>query len=42
MPRWDLVFVLLVAVLWSATPASAAEFTGRTSIIDGDTIEIHG
>lgn len=36
-----LLFALLVALLWS--PASApAQITGTPSVIDGDTIEVHG
>lgn len=32
----------LLLLLLLASPASAAEFIGQASVIDGDTIEIHG
>jgi endonuclease YncB( thermonuclease family) len=32
----------LVALLALCAPACSAELTGRASVIDGDTIEIHG
>jgi len=37
-------FLAFVAALLTAAPApaSAADLTGRASVIDGDTIEIHG
>jgi endonuclease YncB( thermonuclease family) len=34
-------FALAALLCWS-TAASADDLTGRTSVIDGDTIEIHG
>ncbi len=33
---------LVVAIFLFTTPAAAADFTGRASVMDGDTIEIHG
>jgi endonuclease YncB( thermonuclease family) len=38
MPRLSLIIVALFA----SWVAAAADLTGRASVIDGDTIEIHG
>lgn len=38
---WPLI-LLLVGLAGFATTASATDLTGRASVIDGDTIEIHG
>jgi endonuclease YncB( thermonuclease family) len=41
--RGFLLRAFAIALLWSHAPgASAADFIGQASIIDGDTIEIHG
>src|SRR5262249_37850810 len=42
MLRWGLGVALLLAVLPIAAPARSADIIGRASIIDGDTLEIHG
>jgi endonuclease YncB( thermonuclease family) len=39
MPRWPIILALAVCGAW---PAAASDLTGRASVIDGDTIEIHG
>jgi len=38
MPRWRII-ALAVCCAWQA---AASDLTGRASVIDGDTIEIHG
>jgi endonuclease YncB( thermonuclease family) len=37
MPRWPIILALACA--WQA---AASDLTGRASVIDGDTIAIHG
>jgi endonuclease YncB( thermonuclease family) len=39
MPRWPSILALALCCAW---PAAASDLTGRASVIDGDTIEIHG
>src|SRR5262252_11138794 len=39
MRRWPIVLALALCCAWQA---AASDLTGRASIIDGDTIEIHG
>ena len=39
MPRWPIILALAVCCAWQA---AASDLTGRASVIDGDTIEIHG
>jgi endonuclease YncB( thermonuclease family) len=43
LPRHPLIGMVLIAVLVAAAgPALSADVTGQASVIDGDTIEIHG
>ena len=43
LPRHPLIGMVLIAVLLATTgPALTADVTGQASVIDGDTIEIHG
>ena len=43
LPRHPLIGMVLIAVLLAtAEPALTADVTGQASVIDGDTIEIHG
>lgn len=43
LPRHPLIGMVLIAVLLAtAGPALTADVTGQASVIDGDTIEIHG
>ena len=43
LPRHPIIGMVLVAVLLAtAGPALTADVTGQASVIDGDTIEIHG
>ena len=39
---WNATWLVIVASLIMASPAFAADLIGQASIIDGDTIEIHG
>ena len=39
MPRWLIILALALTCAWQA---AASDLTGRASVIDGDTIEIHG
>jgi len=41
MPRWLIILALALA-LACAWQAAASDLTGRASVVDGDTIEIHG
>lgn len=43
-PQWMLISVLMIIILSLSTPISAEPNTivGRASVIDGDTIKIHG
>lgn len=43
LPRTGTLFLLLVVLATLAPhPSIAADLTGRASVIDGDTLEIHG
>src|SRR6266436_617546 len=39
---WLVIWIVMVASLTVVSHASAADLIGQASIIDGDTIEIHG
>jgi endonuclease YncB( thermonuclease family) len=39
MLRWPIILALALACTWQA---AASDLTGHASVIDGDTIEIHG
>jgi endonuclease YncB( thermonuclease family) len=39
VPRWPVILALAICYAWRA---GASDLTGRASVIDGDTIEIHG
>jgi endonuclease YncB( thermonuclease family) len=39
MPRWPIILALVLTCSW---PARAASLQGQATVIDGDTLEIHG